>query len=175
MKQMNRPLAIAAVACTIFLANGCNSNQADTSSIAIKDSTEQTTPKADPGKLKAEIQELESAWAAADNARDANTVAAFYADDAVSLENNGPIITGNAAIKKDLEQSYAKRAKGSTLSFEVMDAFGCENYVTEVGKTTVKDSTGKVDYTAKYMALWEKRNGKWICIRDISNRDAKEK
>lgn len=55
-----------------------------------------------------------------------------------------------------------------------MDAFGCDNYVTEVGKTIRKDSTGKTTYTGKYMALWEKRDGKWICIRDIGNYDKKE-
>ena len=56
-----------------------------------------------------------------------------------------------------------------------MGAFGSDNYATEVGKTTRKDSTGKVVSTGKYMAIWEKQNGKWICIRDINNDDAKEK
>jgi len=46
--------------------------------------------------------------------------------------------------------------------------------VTEVGKTTVTDSTQKVIYAGKYMAVWEKRNGKWLTIRDMSNDDAKE-
>lgn len=85
------------------------------------------------------------------------------------------MVTGNAAIKKDLEESLAKRPKGATTAYEVLDAFGCENYVTEIGKTTRKDSTGKITFTGKYMAIWEKRNGKWICIRDIGNEDAKEK
>ena len=56
-----------------------------------------------------------------------------------------------------------------------MDVYGSGDYVTEVGKTTIKDEKGNVTTTGKYMAIWEKRNGKWVCIRDINNEDAKEK
>jgi len=113
------------------------------------------------------------AWAKADNARDVNALAAFYSEDAVSLANNAPMIVGNAAIKKDLESSLAKRPKGATLSYDVIDVFGGGDYATEVGKITRKDSTGKIVSTGKYMAIWEKRDGKWVCIRDIGNDDAK--
>lgn len=91
------------------------------------------------------------------------------------MANNAPMLVGNAAIKKDMETSLAKRAKGVTTAYDVMDVYGSGDYVTETGKTTRKDSTGKVITTGKYMAIWEKRNGKWICIRDISNDDVKEK
>ncbi len=74
-----------------------------------------------------------------------------------------------------MEASIAKRPKGATTSYDVMDVFGAGDYVTEVGKITRKDSAGKVTTTGKYMAIWEKRHGKWICIRDIGNEDAKEK
>jgi len=42
-------------------------------------------------------------------------------------------------------------------------------------KSTIKDAAGKVISSGKYMAVWEKRNGKFICVRDIYNDDAKEK
>jgi uncharacterized protein (TIGR02246 family) len=129
----------------------------------------------DMGKVKTEIQRMETAWAAADNARDANGIAAFYAADAVSMSNNKPMVTGSEAILKEIEEGMAKRVKGATIAFDVLDVFGDENTVTEVGKTTGKDSTGKVTYTGKYMAIWAKRDGKYVCIRDISNDDVKEK
>jgi len=50
----------------------------------------------------------------------------------------------------------AKRSKGETATYETMDVFGDGNIVTETGKTTVKDANGKVAYTGKYMAIWEK-------------------
>ncbi|MEJ7828188.1 MAG: DUF4440 domain-containing protein, partial [Segetibacter sp.] len=157
-----------------FFATGCNPSNGDKTADANSDSTSMTT-KADPVKLKEEIQVLETAWANADNARDVNTLTAFYSDDAVSMANNQPMFVGSAAIKKDIETSMAKRPKGSTVSYDILDVFGSGDYVTEIGKTTRKDSTGKTTSTGKYMAIWEKRNGKWLCIRDISNDDAKEK
>ncbi len=129
----------------------------------------------DMAKVKAEIQTLESAWAAADNARDAKTLSEFYAEDAVSLSNNQPLVSGKAAILKDIEASLAKKEKGRTVAFDVTEVFGDDNTVTEIGVTTAKDASGKVVYTGKYMAIWTKRDGKYVCIRDISNDDAKAK
>ena len=139
------------------------------------DTTMQMPVEPDMVKIKADIQALENAWATADNARDATALAAFYADDAVSMMNNKPMIMGKAAIQKDIEVSMAKRVKGSMASYEILDVFGDENTVTEVGKTTIKDASGKVTYTGKYMAIWEKRDGKNVCVRDISNDDMKAK
>lgn len=131
--------------------------------------------KPDMAAIKAEIQTLENAWGAADNARDAATLAAFYADDAISMSNNKPMAVGKVAIQKDLEASLAKKPKGFTLAFEIMNVYGDENQVTEIGKSIGKDASGKVVYTGKYMAVWEKRDGKYVCLTDISNDDVKEK
>lgn len=158
-----------------ILAIGCNEPASDKTAESTSDSTQMTTTKTDRGQLKKEIQEQETAWSDADNARNLDALAAFYADDAVSLATDKPMLVGNAAIKKDLEATLAKKPKGAKISYEVMDAYGDDNYATEVGKTTRTDSTGKVTSTGKYMAIWEKRNGKWICIRDIGNEDAKAK
>ncbi len=175
MKQMNRSAFTTVCAAFFFITIGCTNSDADKTTDTTKDRTQTMATQPDPQKLKTEIQEQETAWANADNARDVAAVAAFYSDDAVSMANNQPMLVGNAAIKKDIDATIEKRAKGATISYDVMDVFGAGDYVTEVGKTTRKDSNGKISSTGKYMALWEKRNGKWICIRDIGNEDAKEK
>lgn len=156
-----------------LLFSSCQEKKA--SETAATDSVTAMPAKPDMAALKVEIQTLENAWAAADNARDAAALAAFYADDAVSMPGNKPMVTGKEAIKKDIEASMAKKPKGATIAFEIMDVFGDDNQVTEVGKTIVKDATGKVTYTGKYMAIWEKRDGKYLCVRDIGNDDVKEK
>ena len=166
---------ITVLALSLMLITGCSEGNEDTTATAMEGDSVTATPKTDPEQLKKEIQEQETAWSKADNARDLDALAAFYADDAISLEADQPALMGNAAIKKDLEASLAKRPAGSTLSYEVVDAYGDDNHVTEVGKTTRMDSTGKVTSTGKYMAIWEKRDGKWICIRDIGNEDTKKK
>lgn len=164
------------IALSIFTL-GCNpaTDTASKAAEATKEAAKEIVAKPDMAKVKAEIQALETAWAAADNARNAAAISAFYADDAISLSNNQPMIVGKSAILKDIETSLAKKQKGTTVSYDIMDVFGDENTVTEVGKTTSKDATGKVIYTGKYMAVWEKRNGKWLAIRDIYNDDVKEK
>jgi uncharacterized protein (TIGR02246 family) len=130
--------------------------------------------KPDMSAIKAEIQAIETAFAAADNARDINAILAFYSDDAVTMGPGEPMSVGKAAIQKSIEAGFAKSAAGSTVAYDVLEVFGDGNTVTEVGKSTRKDATGKVTYTGKYMAIWEKRDGKYVCIRDIGNSDSKE-
>lgn len=131
--------------------------------------------KPDMTKIKAEIQALENDWAKASTDKDVATIVAFYTDDAVSMSNNKPMLTGKAAIQKDIEADFAKRKETVVVAYETLDVYGNETVVTETGKTTVKDATGKVTYTGKYMVVWEKRNGKWLVVRDIYNDDVKEK
>jgi ketosteroid isomerase-like protein len=127
----------------------------------------------DMSNIKAEIKEIEDAWAAASTAKDVATIVGFYADDAISMNDDQPMLVGKAAIKKGVEEEMARRKGDTKVAFETLDLYGNENCVTEVGKTTLTDSTGKVIYTGKYMSVWEKRNGKWLTIRDIVNDDAK--
>jgi uncharacterized protein (TIGR02246 family) len=170
---MKRKNYLLASLCMLFavLVVGCNSTETKTAEAA----TAAAPAAPDMNKVKTEIQALETAWAAADNAGDAKTLAAFYADDAVTLSNNNPMITGRDAILKDIEAGMTKKVKGVTVTYDVLDVFGDENTVTEVGKITRKDSTSKVIYTGKYMAIWVKRDGKYLCVRDISNDDVKAK
>ena len=167
-----KPYFLLAACCVALstLTSGCTATDTKTS-----DSTEQVVAKPDMAVIKADIQALETAWAAADNARDAKAIVAFYADDAVSLANNAPRLVGKAAIQKDIENALAKRVKGSTIAFETLEVFGDGNMVTEVGKATGKDASGKETYSGKYMAIWEKRDGKYLTIRDINNDDVKAK
>ena len=166
-KQIKLSLLTIALSLVIF---SCNKTAKEADEAAV-----QEVAKPDMMAIKAEIQTLENAWAKADNERDAPALAAMYADDAQSLSNNKPAASGKVEILKDIEAHLSKKEKGTTVAYDIADVFGNENQVTEVGKTTVKDASGKITYTGKYMAVWEKRDGKYICLRDISNDDAKEK
>ncbi len=169
-------LVISLLLGTIFIAS-CNNMQEEKAADAAKTAeTMQALPvKPDLAKLKTEIQALETAWAAADNARDSNALVALFADDAVSLSNNKPMLVGKDAIAKDVAASLAKKDKATTVVYEVMDVYGNDDCVTEVGRSISKDAAGKVTYTGKYMAIWEKRNGKFLCVREIYNDDVKAK
>jgi len=170
MKKMNSNSVVIFCFVASFFVFGCNSPSPKTAEVAV-----QAEAMPDMAAIKAEIQNLESAWAAADNARDANAVAAFYAEDAMSLSNDRPTLVGKAAILADITEGLAKKTAGTTVTYDVMEVYGDDKIVTEVGKGTTTDASGKVISTGKYMAIWEKRDGKFVCIRDIYNNDAKEK
>jgi len=170
MKKLNFTGIAALCVALSTIVIGCNAPAPKPAETPV-----QVVNKPDMAAVKAEIQALENSWAAADNARDANAVAAFYADDALSMSNDKPTIAGKAAILADITEGLAKKAAGTTVAYEVLDIYGDENFVTEVGKSTVKDAAGNIISTGKYMAVWEKRDGKYLCIRDIYNNDAKEK
>ena len=157
---------------------GCNpaTDTASKAAEATKEAAkEMAVAKPDMAKVKAEIQAVENAWATASNTKDVATISAFYAEDAVSMPANLPILMGKAAIEKVIKTDFEKRKAGLVTAYETTDVFGDDKMVTEFGKTTTKDAAGKVTYTGKYMALWEKRNGKWLVIRDMYNDDVKEK
>ena len=155
-KQLSNLLSISTLALLIG-ALGCNS------------ASNKASP--DMSAIKNQIQAKETAFAAAQTAGNVDGVVAFYADDAVTMSDGKLASTGKEAIKKELLAGLDKHGKGSVTTYDVEEVYGSEDQVTEIGKTTVKDATGKVTYTGKYMAVWEKRNGEYICVRDISNSD----
>jgi uncharacterized protein (TIGR02246 family) len=127
----------------------------------------------DMSKIKDEIQALNTVWANAANAKDAATVLDLYADDAISMPDDAPMLVGKAAIQNDIEADFAGSKNQKTVTYETVEVFGDENRVTETGTVVAKDATGKVAYTEKYMQIWEKRNGRWQVIREIYNHDCK--
>lgn len=157
MDKQTKNLIFGTISALVLIVSGCTSAGTEATVMA---------------EIKTKIQEKEKAFAEAMTAQNSEAVLAFYADDAVSMSDGKPSDIGKDAIRKDLMESYAQRRKGLVTTYDVIDVYGSKSQVTEIGKTTVKDASGKVIYTGKYMAVWEERNGDYICVRDISNGDA---
>lgn len=158
------PILLIAIAIGMLSLNSCKQAPA---------AEAETAP--DLGAIKTEIQALEDAYAAAYNAGDANAVSAYYAEDAVSMGNNEPSSVGKAAIIASVQKGIAENTSKNMSSFEVVDLFAGGDLVVETGKSTIKDSTGTVIKTGKYMSVFKKVDGKYVCIRDMGNMDSKEK
>lgn len=131
----------------------------------------QEPAKPDLAKIRMEIQAIENDWANALNTKNLQALMAMYADDAVSMPNDAAKVKGKAAIQQQQEAEFAKSQPGQVYSFETVEVFSEGKQVLEIGKTTVKDPAGKVVRTGKYMALFEKRDGKYLCIREMYNND----
>ena len=127
--------------------------------------------KPDLEAIKATLQDMENAYAAAQDANDAEAVVAYYADDAHNLPNDAPTTKGKAAILKRVKDQMASDTSNTKTTFEVVEVMASGDLAIEIGKSTTKAADGSVVTTGKYMSVFEKRDGKYVCIRDIWNDD----
>ena len=124
----------------------------------------------DKEQIKKEIQAKEDAFAEIYNTGELKDIG-YYADDATSFFQNRPPLIGREAII-----DFYKSAISSTsnkISFTSKDIFISNdgNQVVEIGYFKVVDSTNTPINTGNYMSLFEKRNGKYVCVRDMSASD----
>jgi len=134
-----------------------------------KDETS-TTTAVDKEQIKKEIQAKEDAFAELYNTGELRNIG-YYADDATTFFQNRPPLVGKEAIVE-----FYKSAISSTsnkISFTSKDIFISNdgNQVVEIGFFKVVDSTNTPINTGNYMSLFEKRDGKYVCVRDMSASD----
>jgi uncharacterized protein (TIGR02246 family) len=167
---MKKTILLSIFTASVLMFSSCNEEaKSDTAS----DTTTMESAKPDMSQIRSEIQAVENQWAAAQNAKDIKALMAMYTDDAVSMPDGAPMLSGKAAIQKKQEEDFAKPAEYASVAFETMDVYAQGDVVTEVGKTMYKDAAGKTTGGGKYIAVFEKRDGKWLCIREIYNKDSK--
>lgn len=112
-------------------------------------------------------------FARAYNAGDADALAAMYADDAVLLPPDKPAISGHDAILA-FAKSDTTEAKQAGMSLEIDPGMSGSsgNLGWHSGAFRMKAADGSNAGTGKYVEVWERRNGKWLMIRDAWNMDA---
>lgn len=118
--------------------------------------------------IRAEIQKLEDAYSAAEKAKDVDGIVAYYSDDAISYTRNETPAIGKAAIKESIAARIAKDNSGNNSVYAIVDLFAEGNQAVEIGSWTTLDSAGKELEKGHYMSYFEKRNGKYLCVRDMS-------
>jgi uncharacterized protein (TIGR02246 family) len=136
-------------------------------------SCEQRQPADTRAADEAAIRAVNPAWFRFYSAGEADSVTALYADDAVVCAPGTPSARGHAAIleyyKKDIAASASAGVttnNGPTTDDGVSGDLGWE-----WGTFTVTNKSGATVETGKYITVYEKRNGKWLIIRDIWNSD----
>jgi uncharacterized protein (TIGR02246 family) len=155
--QKHSSLVLLAVCCLTLLALDCNQQQMP------------DTRAAD----EAAIRSINPTWFKAYNAGDANAIVALYANDAVVNAPGVPAVRGQDAIREFFTKEVASAAAaGMTQSGgATTDAGVSGDLGWEWGTYTVKDKSGAVVDTGKYVTVYAKKNGKWLIIRDIWNSD----
>jgi len=126
----------------------------------------------DKEEIKNEIQAIENKMAEMFNERSVRTEE-YYDEDATSFSQNKPPLVGKAAIEKSIKEDLANFPKGYQIAFVVNEIFPSNDgiQVVEIGNYRVSDSTSAPLYTGNFVAVFEKREGKYVCIRDMSASD----
>ena len=126
----------------------------------------------DTAQIKNEIQAKENEFAAIYNARELKSIG-YYADDATSFTQNRAPLVGKPAIVEYLMSGLNQETRSNKISFTTNEVFVSNdgNQVVEIGYYKVVDSMNTAVNTGNYMVLFEKRNGKYVCVRDMSASD----
>ncbi len=126
----------------------------------------------DKEQIKNEIQAMENKMAEMYNNREL-VGEDYYAEDANSFSQNKPPMMGKLAIDKSIKEDLASFQKGNQIAFVANEIFPSSdgNQVVEVGSYRVSDSTSTAIYTGNYMAVFEKRDGTYVCVRDMAASD----
>ncbi len=122
----------------------------------------------DMAKTKVDIQAMEDAYAAAEKAKDADAVVAYYAEDALSYHRNEAPSSGKAAIKEYTAKRLAKDSTGNHNVYKVVDLFGEGNMLVEIGSWSEMNPAGAEVDMGFYMSYFQKKDGKYTCVRDMS-------
>jgi ketosteroid isomerase-like protein len=146
------------LAYTMLLMVACNTKKAE--------------PVVDAEQIKKEIQAKEDEFAATYNAGEKKSIG-YYADDAISFSQNAAPHVGKAAIVEYLMANIDSLSKSNKISFKTNEVFPSNdgNQVVEIGYYTVVDSNNDTVNTGNYMTLFVKREGKYVCLRDMSASD----
>ncbi|MDR6845113.1 nuclear transport factor 2 family protein [Flavobacterium granuli] len=126
----------------------------------------------DTNQIKEEIQAKENEFAETYNAGIVKNIG-YHADDAITYPQNSKPVIGKAAIVEFLKTHRDTISVGRKISFKTDEVFVSNdgNQVVEVGTYKVTDSTDAVVNSGNYMSLFVKRDGKYVCLRDMSTSD----
>lgn len=127
-------------------------------------------PALDMEKVRAEIQALENAYTAGETAKDANAIAEYYSEDAVSYHTDEEPIVGKQAIRDRIAARIAADSSYAAGSYSIVDLYAEGNMVVEIGSWSTMDASGAVSEKGFYMSYFELRDGKYLCVRDMSIR-----
>jgi ketosteroid isomerase-like protein len=130
---------------------------------------EKAKPVIDKEKVKAEIQAIENKFASVYSHRNADSLT-YYADSAVSYFVGQEPIVGKEAIHQFILEELKDFPNGAKIINETLEIYVTDdgNNVAEVGAYKRVDSTGKIMQNGHYFSFFAKRDGKYVCTRDMA-------
>jgi len=141
------------------LVFACTPKKSDTEAVVI-----------DKEQIKKEIQAKEDAFAEIYNTGELKDIG-YYADDATTFYQNRAPLVGKQAIVEFLKSDLSSNS--NKISFTTNEVFPSSdgNQVVEIGSYEVVDSTNTAINTGNYMVMFEKRDGSYVSVREMSASD----
>src|SRR5215470_711048 len=153
----NMILKMIPFGCLISLLFACNDKKEQPSS-------------GDNEEIKKVIQAKENEFAETLNSGVIKNIG-YYADDATSFfQNTAPLVGKEAIIdffRSGLDSNFNKISMKTNEIFSSNDG----NLVVEIGYFKVVDSANNPVNSGNYISLFEKRDGKYVVVRDMSTSD----
>jgi len=152
----------ALLSCVISLMAACNPKKEEPVG----------APVVDKEQIKKEIQAKENEFAELYNTGELRNIG-YYADDATVFAQNKEPLVGKEAVVEYLKAGIDASSKGNKISFTTKEVFVSSDgsQVVEVGYFKLVDSTNVDINTGNYMILFEKRNGNYVSVREMSASD----
>src|ERR1700730_15601193 len=132
-----------------------------------------TPPAPDTAADEPAIRVAHIAWYKAYNAGDGAAVAALYAEDAVLSAPGAPAARGNAAIRESYVKDLAAFGAAGLAFVDgpTSDVGESGDLAWQWGTFKVTDKSGAAVEAGKYLTVFQRKNGKWMIIRDTWNSD----
>ena len=124
----------------------------------------------DKEQIKKEIQAKEDSFAAVYNSGQLRNIG-YYADDAISFFPNTAPLVGKPAIIEFLQADLPTNANKITFKTNEVYPSNDGNMVLEIGYFKVVDSANNPVNSGNYMSLFQKKDGKYVVLRDMSASD----
>lgn len=155
-------IEVALLSCLIPLMIACGSKKEEPVA----------TPVIDKEQVKKDIQARENQFAELYNTRQLKDIG-YYADDAISYSQNKAPLVGKPAIVEFMKAGLEDSSNSNKITFTTNEVFVSNdgNHVVEIGYYSFADSTNTPINTGNYMVLFEKRDGVYVVIRDMSTSD----
>lgn len=130
-------------------------------------------PRADVARETQALLETDIEWAHQAAGHDADSVVAYWTDDARVVMPGQPTLQGKDAIRRMVTSSLA--TPGFHISWApekaVVSRSGDLGYTVGSNEITVPDSAGHVTRIAgRYITVWRKgADGRWRCVEDYTS------
>ena len=158
---MNTKIIITAVTSLLLLS--CNKDK--------KEDLKTADSVVNKEAIRVEIQQLEDGYATSMNAKNTDGLKDYYAIDAKSYLTGKSMVSGKAAILEASKEDFSKLPEEGKIEYTMTDLFISNDgeQVVEVGSYRASDKSGALRRKGNFMATFAKRNGKYVCIRDIDS------